>query len=130
MSWRWLKHGWLLASALLFSSDCLGDEPSNTLNWRVDNERGVYGYIIYRADEGTGPFRRITADIIKTSDAMAPAGRYRYVDDDVLAGVTYRYVVYSVGVNGAKQRLSPIATKTTQTPRPAANQGSIDPNSR
>lgn len=98
----------ILSGLLIFASARLVAATVNTLNWSAQKERGVYGYIVYRATGQDDSFLRLNPKILRVS----PEGNYRFVDDNVIAGQTYRYVIYSVGTNGSKQPLSPIVEKT------------------
>lgn len=73
-----------------------------TLRWRANQEENVYGYLVYRATQRSGPFRRLNAEIVRAGGA----GRYEYVDRTVEPGVTYYYYLDSVSRSGAKQRFS------------------------
>lgn len=101
-----------LASLVLLSAaaQSMAAPASNTLRWKVDGERGVFGFLVYRASGPEGPFRRLTTGILPST------GKLRYVleDNNVRSGATYYYVIYSVGTNGVKQPLTPVVAKQTR----------------
>lgn len=87
-------------------------EASNTLKWEASAERGVYGYLIYRADDRAGPFRRINSHVVRVPQDTDESHRYTYVDETVEPGRTYHYYLDAVAKTGTKQRFSGIVTKT------------------
>src|SRR5690606_541596 len=89
----------------------------NSLTWKVADEEGVFGYIIYRAEQREGPFLRINARIIRKHAgpaSKAGAGPYRFEDSAIEAGRTYYYFIDAVSVGGRKQRLSGVKARTAQ----------------
>ena len=101
-----------LASLALLSSapPSMAAPASNTLRWTVDGERGIFGFLVYRAANPEGPFRRLTTGIVPATGKL----RYALEDDNVRSGATYYYVIYSVGTNGVKQPLTPVVAKQTR----------------
>jgi hypothetical protein len=95
---------------LVATAPAIATSPSNTLRWKVEGERGNFGFLVYRATDPAGPFRRVTAEILQSTGSL----RYVAVDRNVRSGKTYYYVIYSVGTNGVKQQLSPVVAKLTQ----------------
>jgi hypothetical protein len=86
------------------------------LRWAAGNERGVYGYIIYRAQAAEGPFVRLNSTVVRMQDGE-PDGdvrRYRYADTTVEDGVEYFYVIDVVGVNARRKRLPGMISKRHQ----------------
>jgi hypothetical protein len=86
------------------------------LRWAAGNERGVYGYIIYRAETAEGPFLRLNSAVVRVEDGE-PDGdvrRYRYADTTVEDGVEYFYVIDVVGVNARRKRLPGMISKRHQ----------------
>jgi hypothetical protein len=85
------------------------------LRWKAANDESVYGYMIYRADDRAGPYRRITAKPLpKQGDATAAisTGDQVFVDEDVEPGKTYYYYIDTMAKNGTQERLSPVLSKT------------------
>jgi hypothetical protein len=85
------------------------------LRWKAANDESVYGYMIYRADDRAGPFRRITAKPLPKQGGATVAistGDQVFVDEDVEPGRTYYYYIDTMARNGTQERLSPVLSKT------------------
>jgi hypothetical protein len=80
------------------------------ITWEARREQQTYGYLVYRATQRDGPFRRVTPHVVRASDGAGPHA-YTYVDEDVAAGRTYYYYVESVGKSGRKARFSGVVAK-------------------
>lgn len=93
------------AAAPAFAADAL----VNTLRWKAHSEKGTYGYLIYRADQATGPFRRLNDRVIRAHEDSDDA--YTFGDRDVVDGRTYYYRIDAVSDNGLKKPLSPVLPK-------------------
>ena len=111
---------------LLFLASCggPGDPPgtsaeipgvTNTLNWTAETERGVYGYLVYRAENRDGPFLRVNEAIVRVPDDELERHEYTWVDSDVEPGKIYHYYLDAVSAQGVKQRFSGILSR--ETPR-------------
>jgi hypothetical protein len=86
--------------------------PEVVLQWSARNEKGVYGYLVYRSPRREGPYRRINPEIIHARPVMPPAtSTYRFVDTEVEPGRTYYYYLDTITQSGVKQRLSGVITK-------------------
>lgn len=83
----------------------------NALTWRVADEKGVFGYIVYRGERREGPFRRVSASVIRRHRDAGQAP-YRFDDRSVEAGKTYYYFIDVISELGRKQRLSGVRSKT------------------
>ena len=90
---------------------CSGEPASSTLKWRAASEAGIYGYLIYRAEDRVGPFQRVNQAIVRVPADGAEEHRYAYVDDDLVPGQTYYYYLDAVSTGGVKQRFSGILSK-------------------
>jgi hypothetical protein len=83
------------------------------LSWEARHEQEVYGYLVYRAKQREGPYRRVNAEIVHAQQgAEDESHSYRWVDRDVQAGGTYYYYLDIVGVDGRKRRFSGVMAKT------------------
>ena len=85
------------------------------LRWQARNEKGVYGYLVFRAEKPEGPFLRISREIIHSRPAgqdEAEVSSYQFVDADVAGGQTYYYTLDLVANNGQKRRFSGVIAKT------------------
>lgn len=107
----WRGLGALLAGLMPLAAGA----ASTTLSWKVAEEAKVYGYIVYRSDHRDGPFQRLNRQIVRVKDAErddAGQSRYRYVDAQVESGKTYYYFIDAISVQGRKQRLSGVKSRT------------------
>ena len=103
---------WLAAALLTCAGSAAASPASNSLTWRVSDEKAVFGYIVYRAEHREGPFRRANKDIIRKNGKQADAGQYRFDDGSLEAGKTYYYFIDVISEYGRKQRLSGVRSKT------------------
>lgn len=109
----------LFTMALLAGAPAVAaaDSPANKLSWKVTDEKGVFGYIIYRAERREGPFLRVSPAIIRkppAEPATTTAGTYRYADNSVQPGLVYYYFIDVISEGGRKQRLSGIMARKTE----------------
>lgn len=82
-------------------------EPAATLRWTVRREADVYGYIVYRSEQASGPFVRVSPEIVQARPGAEDERRaYSFVDRDVEPGRTYYYYLDTVDVGGHKHRFS------------------------
>jgi hypothetical protein len=84
-----------------------------TLTWSVREPRRAYGFLIYRAEQREGPYRRVNPEIVRTPhEEDGGVGRYRWSDPEVEPGKTYYYYLDAVTKSGQKQRLTGVRAKT------------------
>lgn len=76
------------------------------LKWQVNNEAGVYGYAIYRADAELGPFKRVNRDAVRTMSEDGSGASYQWRDASAESGKTYWYRIAIVFGDGRKQNLT------------------------
>ena len=83
------------------------------LKWTARNDSRLYGYMVYRAADRAGPFRRVNERPIPTvSTKTDEASQYIFTDHAVEPGKTYYYYIDSMGRNGTQERLSPVLSKS------------------
>ncbi|ANB19300.1 fibronectin type III domain-containing protein [Dokdonella koreensis] len=99
----------LVTAAIVASASAADPETANTLRWKARSETGTYGYLVYRGDHATGPFKRLNARVVQKHAAADE--QYAFADTDVVAGRTYYYRIYAVNDNGVKKPLSPVLPK-------------------
>jgi hypothetical protein len=90
------------------------------LEWRAAKEEGVYGYLVYRADDREGPFRRLGTAIVHVSQDPGEVHSYRFADTTVEAGKTYYYYLDTISRRGEKSRFSGVVTKVVPAASPPA----------
>ena len=98
----------LLACVATAAEDAAPSAPE--LHWKSRNEEGVYGYIVYRAEERSGPFLRVNSRIIPRH-AQAPGAadqEYHFIDESALPDRPYYYFIDAIGDSGRRQRLTAI----------------------
>ena len=112
-------HALVLAVALAGGSDPVPAPVARgeaTLRWK-EKGQGVYGFIVLRSEERSGPFLRINGPLVRSD---SPAGtvlkEYRFVDRDVQPGKTYYYALTAVLESGTKQRIPGVQKKTIEGP--------------
>jgi hypothetical protein len=91
-----------------------------TVRWTARQEQQTYGYLVYRAADRSGPFLRISREIVRVP-AGASSGEtgpraYRFVDAEVEAGGTYFYYIDSVQLDGRKRRLTGVLSRQVGSP--------------
>lgn len=100
----------VLGLLLLCITSASAAAASNSLTWRVKDEKAVFGYIVYRAEHREGPFRRVNAEIIRRHREV-PTDQYRFDDRSAETGKTYYYFIDVISEHGRKQRLSGVRSK-------------------
>lgn len=81
------------------------------LEWKAAREKGVYGYLVYRATERDGPFLRVGREIVHVSADSNEVHSYRFEDLSIEAGKTYYYYLDKIATTGEKSRFSGVVTK-------------------
>ncbi|HET6632674.1 MAG TPA: hypothetical protein VFG73_08205 [Rhodanobacteraceae bacterium] len=80
-----------------------GDGP--LLKWKVDHQKTLYGYLIYRAPSKDGPWRRV-GDIIRVTGFDGGESAYAWRDNTAKSGKTYWYYISTLSNSGKKQQLT------------------------
>ena len=87
--------------------------PRATLTWKSKDDKGLYGYLVYRATKREGPYRRVGREIVHVVPPDDEGlSNYAFVDRDVVAGRTYFYYLDTLDANGRKKRFSGVVAKT------------------
>jgi hypothetical protein len=79
-----------------------------TLNWTTGSETENMGYHVLRSLSEDGTYERITTSLIEGAGSSRTTREYRFVDEDVQAGVTYFYKLQDVDFAGATNMYGPI----------------------
>lgn len=82
-----------------------------TLEWKATQEEGVYGYLVYRATDRDGPYRRLGKEIVHVSSEPGAVHSYRFDDDSVESGKIYYYYLDKIASSGVKSRFSGVVSK-------------------
>lgn len=78
------------------------------LAWVTQSESDNLGYHIYRATDSGGEYIKITEDLIPGAGNSSTDQHYRYVDDTVVAGATYSYMLGDISFSGVEARHGPV----------------------
>ena len=101
-------------------------ESHPVLSWTSSNEKGVYGYIIYRAADADGPFLRVNSRIVAVGstsgeNAEAPGAQkssYRYVDTTARPDQVHYYYIDAIAESGLQMRLTGTVRKAPKSATP------------
>lgn len=116
---KWLfAMAWLVAlgSASAKDADAGIRYATPVLHWTSKDEKGVYGYIIYRSAKADGPFLRINKRIVPAIRPKSPVSgegarlpienRYEFKDVSADPAQTYYYSIDAVSRTGLSKQLT------------------------
>jgi endonuclease I/fibronectin type 3 domain-containing protein len=83
----------------------VGGQGKIDLDWNDNAESDLAGYNVYRTTTPGGPYTKINATLV-------PAGTSAFTDTDVIAAITYCYVVTAVDTTGNQSQNSNEACAT------------------
>ncbi|MBN1592203.1 MAG: hypothetical protein JW941_03005 [Candidatus Coatesbacteria bacterium] len=78
------------------------------LTWETGAEIDNAGFIIYRSD---GTERKAISRLIGAEGSASAGASYRFVDDDVEAGVTYQYWLVDIDTSGTWTAHGPVSAR-------------------
>jgi hypothetical protein len=84
------------------------------LKWGTTDEKGAYGYQVFRGDAESGPFVLQNPQVIRVHAKEYASVPYFWRDDHTTKGQTYWYYVGVVYKDGHKQALSTPRSKVAQ----------------
>jgi hypothetical protein len=90
----------LILVALVIFLISAATPPVVTVEWSTASELNTAGFNLSRGDSQTGPFTRLTAEVIPASPDPLVGGSYIYTDTEVVAGQTYYYQLEEVESGG------------------------------
>lgn len=76
------------------------------IKWSVSNENTVFGYIVYRADDANGVYKRVNNEIILRESEDQAGASYQWRDVSAKQGRRYWYYVGMEFNDGTKRQLS------------------------
>jgi hypothetical protein len=79
------------------------------LTWVTQSESNNFGFHVYRALSVEGEYARITDMPIPGAGNSVTEQRYSYLDETVIAGETYFYVLADISFGGVETRNGPVA---------------------
>lgn len=91
-----------------------GEDAVATLRWTAGSEAGAYGYLVYRAEDRSGPFIRVNDAVIRVPTDGEDRHSYEFADAGLTPGKTYYYYLDVVSREGVKQRFSGIQSKQAE----------------
>ncbi len=112
--YRW-PIGPLAVKLLYFTA--AGRPGHITLAWETASEEDNAGFNLYRRQAGTASYDRVNAALIRS---QVPPGQgygasYTFLDTDVVAGVTYEYMLEDVDWNGMRSTHGPAVATVPYT---------------
>jgi hypothetical protein len=106
MKESWLRR--LLAAAAFFVLGVgvvrLTSPAQVTVTWETASEVDAAGFHLYRSTEPTGPFERVTEELIPARGDPLVGEEYEYEDQGLTWGRRYYYELEEVGLNGTTNR--------------------------
>ncbi|MGE0682528.1 MAG: hypothetical protein AB7P69_16710 [Candidatus Binatia bacterium] len=86
----------------------LQPEPlRNVLRWTTASEVDNFGFDVYRAEEESGPFFRITEQPVLGAGTSDEPARYEYIDAAIKPDTQYYYYVESISMSGVREKFTP-----------------------
>ncbi|MEL6544312.1 MAG: hypothetical protein AAFQ82_06780 [Myxococcota bacterium] len=83
---------------------------SNEIRWVFASELNVFGFHVYRSIDASGPFERVTEDVIRAASGLEAPRAYEFVDHSIEPGIPYYYFVESLTLDGQAKRVTPIVS--------------------
>ena len=97
--------GFLIRGVLLFQTSTI------IVQWSTASELDTAGFYLYRGMEPSGPFEKITPNLISASLDPLSGGSYKFSDSSVDPWITYYYELEAIGLDGTSDRFGPIIVK-------------------
>lgn len=88
------------------------DTWAPVLKWSASDEKGIYGYLVNRAESRRGPFIRVNEKIVRVRQDEDEIHRYQFVDQAAKPGNTYYYFLDVVTTSGLKAPFSTVIART------------------
>lgn len=78
------------------------------IEWTTASELNTAGYNLYRSDQPDGPYAQVNKVLIPIANDPLVGGEYSYVDETVIPGGVYYYVLEDTQTDGNANRNGPI----------------------
>ena len=86
--------------------------PMVDVTWSTATEVDTYGYNLFRSDQADGPFDfQVNKEVIEATGQPVSGSDYSFIDQNVISGVTYYYLLEEVQLNGTVDHFGPIEVK-------------------
>jgi hypothetical protein len=93
----------------LMSFGAIGYNGAVAVNWITGSELDHAGFNVYRSLDPTMGFIQVNSSLIRNFNSSASFhGVYRYVDNDVVNGLTYFYKIEDIATNGLRKLHGPV----------------------
>jgi hypothetical protein len=92
----------------LVSFTAKGEGNAVAVEWQTAQELSNFGFHLYRAPAASGPYERITKQLIAGLSFSVEGKSYRYVDKDVVPGTLYYYKLEDIDVFAKRTMHGPI----------------------
>jgi hypothetical protein len=89
--------------------------PQIEIEWVTGSEYNTVGFNIYRAEQAEGPLIQINERLIVAEGDAVSGSQYRFVDQNVVAGQSYYYVLEDIEFSGSAQRHEAIIGQAANT---------------
>jgi hypothetical protein len=95
---------WLLLAALLFIYWQWA--PARVeITWETATEQGTAGFNLYRGESEDGEFSLINeGEFVESRGSAVTGASYSYVDDKVVPGAVYLYILEEIETDGSRHR--------------------------
>jgi hypothetical protein len=93
----------------LLSFDAEGLDGEVILRWETGSEIDNLGFHVYRAPSGSGPYTRITSEVIPGLGNSPAGAQYSYRDAGLANGTTYYYKLEDIETNGRVEIHGPVS---------------------
>ena len=79
----------------------------NIIRWSTASEVDNFGFDVYRAEQESGPFERITPQPVSGAGTSDEPARYEYADASIKPDTQYYYYVESISMSGVREKFTP-----------------------
>jgi hypothetical protein len=86
------------------------------LAWTTQSESDNLGFQVYRSDEASAGYEKLTDELIPAAGNSQTVRDYSYLDDTVEGGMTYYYKLADVSVDGLETLHGPIEVRVSLLP--------------
>jgi hypothetical protein len=90
--------------------------PSIEISWKTESELDTAGFNLLKSETRDGDFVLINQSMIPGSDDPIIGKEYQYIDEDVIGGETYYYLLEEVELDSSVNRHEIIEASTESKP--------------
>ena len=85
------------------------------LTWRTESEIDCAGFHVWRSIQQEDSFQRISTVLIPAAGNNSSSQTYSYLDRNVVEGMTYRYKIEELSINGSSTFFGPVKVQNSRT---------------